>query len=388
MMPVAAIPRDARSSTAFLRTNWSMDPYSYGSYSYIAKKAKQKDHARLATPINNRVFFAGEATHPKYNSTVHAAYESGIMASDAVARSGAKNIAIIGAGISGLAAAHALSYKGLDVQVIEARNRLGGRIWTTTMGDTAVDLGASWIHGTEGNPITDIANELNLQRWVTDDSGVYRGSDGKNLSEDDLPSWFEDVIEVQHEAGTTLENLNWRAYSSQPEYDGDEVIFANGYADIFKALAGEYSVSLGRKVQNVSYSDLSVSIKTQICESHYDAVIVTLPLGVLKSGDVTFEPPLPRINQKAIDRLGMGVLDKLYLRFDTIFWDKDVTWIETPETGLPAGQFNGWFNLARFTGEPIIMAFNGGQPARDLSKLSDGQLIERGESVLRKAYPA
>ncbi|MDG2339680.1 MAG: FAD-dependent oxidoreductase, partial [Paracoccaceae bacterium] len=68
MMPVAAIPRDARSSTAFLRTNWSMDPYSYGSYSYIAKKAKQKDHARLATPINNRVFFAGEATHPKYNS--------------------------------------------------------------------------------------------------------------------------------------------------------------------------------------------------------------------------------------------------------------------------------------------------------------------------------
>ena len=71
----------------------------------------------------------------------------------------AGRVVIVGAGIAGLAAAAALRTAGLDnVVVLEARDRIGGRIWTSTIGGTApVDLGASWIHGIVGNPIAKIA---------------------------------------------------------------------------------------------------------------------------------------------------------------------------------------------------------------------------------------
>ncbi len=54
---------------------------------------------------------------------------------------------IIGAGAAGLAAANEATQKGLTVKVIEARDRLGGRIFTDTVGANKVDLGATWIHG-------------------------------------------------------------------------------------------------------------------------------------------------------------------------------------------------------------------------------------------------
>ena len=54
-----------------------------------------------------------------------------------------------------------------------------------------------------------------------------------------------------------------------------------------------------------------------------DKVIVTVPLGVMQAGDITFTPTLPLINTKALNRLGFGVMDKLYLEFDTAFWDNN-----------------------------------------------------------------
>ena len=81
-LPVSA--RSKRAPTGFIRTNWSKDPFSLGAYSFVAKDASRKDHKALGVPIENSLFFAGEATHPEYNSTVHAAYESGLMAAEAV----------------------------------------------------------------------------------------------------------------------------------------------------------------------------------------------------------------------------------------------------------------------------------------------------------------
>lgn len=119
----------------------------------------------------------------------------------------------------------------------------------------------------------------------------------------------------------------------------------------------------------------------------FDTVIVTVPLGVLKEGEITFTPPLPAEKQQAIANLGMGVLDKVYLRYDEVFWDANVTWIATPENGSPQGQFNQWLNLFPFIGEPVIMAFNGAQPARDLAESADAEVIERAHRTLDTAYP-
>ena len=82
----------------------------------------------------------------------------------------AGRVAIVGAGIAGLAAARVLRDMGLrDVVVLEARDRIGGRIWTTRIGNgVPVDLGASWVHGVEGNPITRIAAENGIGLSATD----------------------------------------------------------------------------------------------------------------------------------------------------------------------------------------------------------------------------
>jgi monoamine oxidase len=107
---------------------------------------------------------------------------------------------------------------------------------------------------------------------------------------------------------------------------------------------------------------------------------------VLKRGSVVFDPDLPAPKRQAIDRLGMGTLDKLYLRFDEPFWDMGATWIATPENGLPQGQFNQWLNLAKYIDALIIMAFNGGPPALELASLPDDHLAEVAAGALRSAY--
>ena len=95
-----------------------------------------------------------------------------------------KNVVVIGAGISGVAAAKTLTLAGYDVTVLEARNRVGGRMWTdrATLSIPA-DLGAGWIHGAIGNPLTDLATRYSVQSAIVDKSNnqLY-DVNGKNMS--------------------------------------------------------------------------------------------------------------------------------------------------------------------------------------------------------------
>jgi len=64
-----------------------------------------------------------------------------------------KRVLVIGAGIAGLTVANALAHAAVDCVVLEARNRIGGRLYTGDLGGSPVDFGGSWIHHPEGNPI-------------------------------------------------------------------------------------------------------------------------------------------------------------------------------------------------------------------------------------------
>lgn len=85
----------------------------------------------------------------------------------AVGGGAAAKVLVIGAGMAGLAAARALSDAGWSVTLLEARRRKGGRIWTDRSTGLALDLGASWIHGTEGNPVTELARLAGAPRVTT-----------------------------------------------------------------------------------------------------------------------------------------------------------------------------------------------------------------------------
>ncbi len=68
-----------------------------------------------------------------------------------------ERVLVLRAGMAGLGAAQALHNAGIDVVVLEAKNRLGGRTFTADVGGVPVDLGASWIHTPDGNPMHTVA---------------------------------------------------------------------------------------------------------------------------------------------------------------------------------------------------------------------------------------
>lgn len=387
---VPLVPAEAAGNnpTGYIRTNWSRDPYALGAYSYFAKGSDRRHTRALAAPVGDRLFFAGEATHPEYNSTVHAALEAGQIAADAVERTRHKRVAVIGAGISGLAAARQLADSGYQVTVYEAKRRIGGRIWTDNRLGLPLDLGASWLHGTRGNPLTRMVKAARMPTRATDDSYVIRGGDGRQMRDQDTPDWIDVVTEIQHDIGANPNQLNRSAYQRDDDYGGEEWIFPNGYITILRTLNRGLDIRLGTDIRRVDVTASGVALQdTRGSKSAHDAVVVTVPLGVLKRGHITFAPALPQPKRQAIARLGMGILDKVYLRYGSVFWDRDATWIITPETGLPRGQFNQWLNLYPYIGHPVLVAFNGAQPALDLARLSDKKLVQLAHKTLVRAYP-
>lgn len=378
---------------SYIRTNWSQDVYSYGSYSYLAAGSGNRDRETLLEPIGDRVYFAGEALNPNYQSSVLAAYESGLTAAEAIISSNHNRIAIIGAGMCGLTAAQLLAANRKDVLVLEGRSRIGGRIWTDRSFGTTVDVGATWIHGPNGNPISELADRAGLSRIPTDDNSIIRGNGGRRILGIFAPKWLLDVSN-QTPTGTELDKLNMHETEKQFKkygygYEGRDVKFPNGYDQIFQSLQGDYEVRLSSIVDRVAYSDDGVEIGIQNKDLlAFDAVIVTVPLGVLKRETISFEPPLSSEKRAAISRMGMGTLDKLYLLFEEAFWDEDATIILTPENDLPQGHFNYWVNFKKYLNKPILMAFNAGEAAHALGKMPDIAIVEQALNTLAIAYPS
>lgn len=176
-----------------LVTRWRADPFAQGSYSFLAKGSEPRDRDVLAAPDNGRLFFAGEATDPDFPATVHGAVLSGQRAAEEILDSDAASVIIVGAGAAGLAAASMMAESGIDVRVLEARERIGGRVWTDTSLGVPLDLGASWIHGTSGNPLSALADSINAPRSTTNyENHLVRDARGNVVEPPDFPRDFDD----------------------------------------------------------------------------------------------------------------------------------------------------------------------------------------------------
>lgn len=366
-------------------TRWRHDEFARGSYSHLARGASPADRKVLGRAAPPR-YFAGEVIHRKYPATVHGALLSGRKAARKVVESGAETAIVVGAGAAGLGAARAMADAGVGVRVIEARDRIGGRVWSEELWGRRLDLGASWIHGVRRNPLTELADQAGVRRSPTDYTDwVVRDDAGRIVEPSDRPRSFLDVVTIEHEYAADVEWLH-------PDYDeegrdlkGGDVLFPNGFVEVLESLLGGFEIDLGVAVERIETTGAGAAVVTvDGVRRHADAVVITLPLGVLKAGDVEFDPPLEPERLAAIERLGVGVLDKLYLRFDEVFWDASVE--RLGHIGTPRRWFAEWFNLAVHLDEPILLGFNAGSAADELADRSDDEIIAIALRVLWSMY--
>lgn len=342
-----------------------------------------------------------------------------------------RTILVIGAGIAGLATANRLLQAGQRVMVLEARARSGGRIWTSTAwASTPLDLGASWIHGVDGNPITALAESVAARLAVTSyDRAITYGTTGDELSaqEQQRLTQLQRAIEralrdaqdaetdvsvqraveaaldweqlpvaaqrtadfivnstIEHEYGGDSRETSAFWYDAADEFDGEDVLFRDGYRTVVDLLARNVPISFNQVVQQIAWDGDGVTVTTNQGLHRADHVVVTLPLGVLQSGDITFTPALPPRKQHAIATLRMGVLNKCYLRFPTTFWPAEYDWLEY----IPAqrGLWSEWVSFARLTGAPILLGFNAAAAGRTLERWSDAAIVDSAMTTLRTIF--
>ncbi len=385
LVPTTTVGR-ASEPIDWLVTRWRADPYSRGSYSFLARGASSEDRELIAEPSGGVLFFAGEATDLDYPATVHGALLSGRRAAEQIHDAGAESVVVVGAGAAGLAAAHDLAAADIEVRVVEARNRVGGRVWTDTSMGSPLDLGASWIHGVDDNPLSELADKINATRVATNyDNLMARNAAGEIVRPGDIPSEFEEVFAIELEYAADVGELSPGALEEGLAFDGHDVVFPDGYVHVLETLIDGFDVRLGVVVDRVQRHDDGVTVLAGEETFDADAALITVPLGVLKAGSITFSPPLGQDRLDAIDRLGMGLLNKVYLRFSETFWDRDADFLGYISSRR--GYFAAWLNFARYTGEPILLGFNAGSVAEELEALTDEQIVAEAMTVLRMMYP-
>lgn len=412
--------------TNALITRWSSDPFARGSYSYLAHGSSASDRDELRADVADRVYFAGEATSRSFPSTVHGALLEGAAVARRVDRASdgsATRVVVIGAGAAGLAAAHDLSETGHDVVVVEARDRIGGRVHTRTLGGAPVDLGASWIHGVDGNPLAELAATADVDWFPADfDSVVVRGVGGEPISDEELEgaerrlaSFLEvagqgrsigdvletaeesltdrerDVllyvvaVELEHEFGVDIRELPLAAVDEGDEFGGGDGLLPAGMLQLLAPLAAAAPIRTSTIVRRVRYGTDGVEILLDSGEAlDADRVVVTVPLGVLQAGDITFDPPLPATNQGAIDRLGMGILEKVAVRFDQPFWDETAQYLGYARADEE--RMVEWVNLLPVLGQPVLVALIAGRTAAQLASSSDQAILDEATAVLAAMY--
>ena len=335
-----------------------------------------------------------------------------------------KSVIIIGAGISGLAAAKTLHDIGFNVLILEAQDKIGGRLKTNRTLGIAFDEGASWIHGINGNPLTALAADAGMNLFTTIDDqrkknydigGILRSETTYQNAEDELYTIlnsmmnsgstnqsFETVFNNLYPTKATdrlwkyllstyvtfdcgdLNKLSSILYNEGEEYAGVEQIATNGYDTIPNYLAKDLNIQLNQRVTEINYSNSKVKVSHNGILSETDYAIVTVPLGVLKTSTIQFTPSLPVIKQQAIQKIGMNCVNKFLLTWNTAFWD-DVQYISyTPEI---KDKFNYFVNVKKF--HPTVnalMTFAYADYARQTEAMSDSQIINEIMLHLKDIY--
>jgi hypothetical protein len=157
-----------------------------------------------------------------------------------------------------------------------------------------------------------------------------------------------------------------------------------GYASMIAKLGNQLDICYNTAVTRVEYSEQGVTCHVtrdgQTAEQlPCDICVVTVPLGVLKKNYIQFVPPLPDWKSEAITKLGFGLLNKVGILFEEIFWERDLDWFGVVNSNLSSerrGEYYLFWNMYKFTGKPMLMALVAGH-ASQLHESRDDSVILR-----------
>ncbi len=342
-----------------------------------------------------------------------------------------KKVLIIGAGMAGAGAARMLYDQGFEIQIIEARNRIGGRMWSDNSLGTVLDMGAGWIEESRGNPINALAKQYGIKTTVSDfDSIDVYNSNGLGLNEDkywevyrksqrilrralrygnaqqkDLSYqecldhiWNKTSIDKELErmikwristeeinAATSFKNLSaWG--ENEKGYSGDYLILPNGYAEIPQKMLHGIPIDYNRKVVEIIDHPNYVEVKTEQESYSGDYVIVTVPLGVLKQNKIKFTPDLSVSKYKAIKTLEMGNMNKLAIKYPEVFWGTEKHFLGCISKNY--GEFPVFVNWAHYgNGVPYLLATVGSEFSEALYNKGEEEQLHMINKFMKVYFP-
>ncbi|XP_057720796.1 probable polyamine oxidase 4 [Arachis stenosperma] len=355
------------------------------------------------------------------------------------------SVIVIGAGISGVAAARSLYDASFKVTVLESRDRVGGRIHTDYSFGCPVDMGASWLHGVcNENPLAPLIRGLGLTLYRTsgdnsvlydhdlesymlfninghqvpqqtvievgdtfkrilEETGKVRDENPDDMSVSQAISIVLDRHPELRQQGLAHEVLQWficrmeawfaadadmislKTWDQEHVLTGGHGLMVQGYDPIIKSLAKDIDIRLNHRVTKISSGYNKVMVTIEGGRNFVaDAAIITVPLGILKANLIEFEPKLPDWKVSAISDLGVGNENKVALRFDKVFWPN----VELLGIVAPTSYACGYFlNLHKATGHPVLVYMAAGRFAYDLEKLSDESAAEFVMQQLKNMFP-
>ncbi|WOE31407.1 MULTISPECIES: NAD(P)/FAD-dependent oxidoreductase [unclassified Acinetobacter] len=344
-------------------------------------------------------------------------------------------IYIIGAGIAGLACANQLQQNGLQSIILEARDRIGGRIHTMDAKNFYYDLGASWIHGIEQNPIWKITQQYHIDTQVFNyDVSQFYHANGECFSQTEQDYFEHCISQIMQQLSysshpiaadaiaeilshvtdhsspfpaqqlTTLLNAYFQYYANDPfateltqlstyfhqyegYFSGDEVIFPQGYQQLITPLSTGLDIRTNVTVQSITLHDQHIQITDQNQQSYFAAkVIIAAPLGILKQQDIDFNPNLPQGYLDAIQKLGYGSFNKVYLSFKSPLVFKNDSNHQTISHFFWAKQ--QWINVLDLSDsyhQPTYLLLFGGQRAEWIDHHDDDAILQWLAAALQQS---
>lgn len=325
------------------------------------------------------------------------------------------DIAVIGAGAAGLAAAKTAEAAGYRTVALEAKGRIGGRAWTEseTLG-APFDHGCHWLHSASRNPWVSIARNLGRPvgadvrlrrirlngRWASEDEiadweryadGAFAAIEKVGRDGHDVPAsavidpearwaslfdgWLGMINSVNAETASTLDHFNYLDTQENWRVDG-------GFGALVAAYGADVPIALETPVRRVEWGGGLLRIETPHGTLSARAVVVAVSTTVLAAEHIVFDPPLPDWKRDVIEALPLGAAEKVALRFDRdVFGEPDGYYSMFSSADERAMSFQ-----IRPYGTTMAVGYAGGRLARELVRLKKEDAVDFALDRLKQAF--